>query len=323
MLYINTDDLKRIGTDWESLIQQIRKTAEVLYNKDFHQPIKPYLRYGNPRNRIIAMPAYVGGDIKWAGIKWIASFPDNIKSNVQRAHSITVVNDPDSGKPLCVVNSATISAIRTAGVSGLVMQDFLKTRADLKELSVGITGLGPIGKTHLKMIDAMYGERVKQYRVYDLLPIDLSDLPDAINDKLERCTAWEEAYTDADIFATCTVTKERYIDKPPKKGSLQLNVSLRDYYPQYKNYVDVIVVDDWEEICRENTDIEKMHIEYGLTKDDTFSISQMVCENVFKSLTAESVVMFNPMGMAVFDLALGGYYYEAAMKKQMGTQLND
>ena len=323
MLYINTDDLNKIGTDWESLIQQIRKTVEVIHNKDFHQPIKPYLKYNKPHNRIIAMPAYVGGDIKWAGIKWIASFPDNIKSNIQRAHSVTIVNDPENGKPLCIINSARISAIRTAGVSGLVIRDFLKARPDLKELSVGITGLGPIGKMHLKMIDAMYGDNIKQYYVYDLLTIDLSDLPDAVNNKLVRCNTWEEAYTDADIFATCTVTKERYIDKPPKKGSLQINVSLRDYHPHYKNYVDFIIVDDWDEVCRENTDIEKMHIEYGLTKDDTFSINQVVCENVFKSLTDESVVMFNPMGMAVFDLALGGYYYETALRKQMGTKVND
>lgn len=56
-----------------------------LANNEFAQPIKPYLRYNNLKNRIIAMPAYAGGECDMAGIKWIASYPDNI-NQIGRAH---------------------------------------------------------------------------------------------------------------------------------------------------------------------------------------------------------------------------------------------
>jgi N-[(2S)-2-amino-2-carboxyethyl]-L-glutamate dehydrogenase len=323
MLYINTSDLNQIGTDWENLILQIKKAVKTLNDSDFSQPIKPYLRFIKPQNRIIAMPAYVGGEINCAGIKWIASFPDNLKSNIQRAHSVTIINDPENGIPLCIINSATVSEIRTASVSGLIIQEYLKIIQNESLLTVGVIGLGPIGKMHLKMIDSMYGDKIKQYNVYDIRTIEIDDLPPSILNKIVRCNDWKEAFENADIFVTCTVTTERYIDCKPKSGSLQLNVSLRDYHSHFKNYVDCMVVDDWDEICRENTDIERMHIECGLNKFDTVSIIDVVCNNAFEKLDDNSIIMFNPMGMAVFDLAIGEHYYRKGIENKIGTYIND
>src|SRR5687767_12159121 len=104
MLYLNAESINKAGLDWEQLTTVIRQAVIVLHNGNYSQPIKPYLRYGNAKNRIIAMPAYVGGEHPWAGIKWIASFPDNIHQHKLRANSVTILNEHDSGIPLCVIN---------------------------------------------------------------------------------------------------------------------------------------------------------------------------------------------------------------------------
>jgi len=121
---------------------------------------------------------------------------------------------------------------------------------------------------------------------------------------------------------TCTVADKPYIHGAPKAASLHLNVSLRDYktdvYPHFEN---AIFVDDWEEVCRENTDIENMHLENGLQKEDTYDIIDMIREETLTQLPEEQAIIFNPMGMGIFDIAIGTYFYEKAKTEDVGTAL--
>ena len=90
MLYLNDRDIQAVGLDWPALLDALEAAVHIADTGEYAQPIKPYLRYGDPRNRIIAMPAYIGGTVHAAGIKWIASFPDNIHHGQPRAHSVMV-----------------------------------------------------------------------------------------------------------------------------------------------------------------------------------------------------------------------------------------
>jgi len=325
MLYLNQSDIEHIGIDWLSITNVIENTVKRLGENDFAQPIKPYLRYQDLKNRIIAMPAYVGGSQAMSGIKWIASFPGNVHKHLPRAHSVTILNEASSGKPLCAINTTLVSAIRTAGVSGLLVKEYLKVKPASQQFNVGIIGFGPIGQMHLSMVAALLGDRLNKVSLFDLRPVNVSDnrLLSDLGDKIEWVDSWESAYEDADIFITCTVSDHRYVDKIPKKGSLQLNVSLRDYTADFLDHVDMVVVDDWEEVCRENTDIDLMHREKGLQKESTRSIVDVVENQAFRDLESHDVIMFNPMGMAVFDIAIGGYYYQKASREKVGTVLMD
>ena len=68
MLYLNEKDLLKIGFHWNETIDNIEQAVHCLDKKDFVQPIKPYLRYRDLTNRIIALIAFVGGKINLAGI---------------------------------------------------------------------------------------------------------------------------------------------------------------------------------------------------------------------------------------------------------------
>jgi ornithine cyclodeaminase len=321
MLYLNEKYLREVGINWEQLVDVIEQTVRCLGDKDFVQPVKPYLRYRDLKNRIIAMPAFIGGDFDMAGIKWIASFPDNIHKGVPRAHSVVILNKAGTGQPVAIINTALLSILRTAAVTGLMVRYFDKVRP-LKDVNLGIIGWGPIGRNHLRMVMDLYGDKIAKIFLYDIRPIDKSAIDFVPRDKIVIAENWEQAYVDADVFITATVSKASYIDKEPKKGSLQLNVSLRDYKTDIFEYVkDSIIVDDWEEICREKTDIEMMHLEKGLEEKDTKSIIDMVVGNCMADYPAEVPIMFNPMGMAVFDMAVGTYYFREAQKKGVGQEL--
>ncbi|MEM9075536.1 MAG: 2,3-diaminopropionate biosynthesis protein SbnB [Bacteroidota bacterium] len=317
MKYLDETDLTQIGINWDNTISVIEAAVNQLKEKNFAQPIKPYLRYGNPANRIIAMPAYIGGEYSSAGIKWIASFPDNINRNEKRAHAVVVLNQVDTGKPECIINSGLISGIRTASVTGFILKKYYQKKSG--KFNIGIIGFGPIGKLHLDMSVKVNSENVDKIYLFDKREINSDEIPAEYRDKVVLVNDWQQVVNNSDIVMTCTVSKNRYINTTAKKGTLHLNVSLRDYCAEFMKTVDLMIVDDWDEICRENTDIEHMHLEHGLKKKDVYNVYDDF-ESQFVDLD-NKVIMFNPMGMAIFDMAISKFYLTKAEELGIGKDL--
>lgn len=317
MLYLNESHLNSMGICWETAANTIDEAVSCLATGDYAQPVKPYLRYRDPQNRIIAMPAYVGGAFGIAGIKWIASFPENYQRQLPRAHSVLVLNDADTGVPVAIFNTPLLSIIRTAAVSSWIVKQYLAGFTGT-QLKIGIIGWGPIGQQHYHMCKNMVGDKAVSFKVYDLQPEKLSGLSGS--NALIVASSWEDAYTDADIFITATVSKKAYINLPPKEGSLHLNVSLRDYMPAVSNYFKGnVIVDNWEEICREGTDIEVMHRDGWLQQAEVHAMPDI--RGKWHTLNKETPVFFNPMGMGVFDMAIAGNYYKLALEQGIGIHL--
>ncbi|WP_055109469.1 2,3-diaminopropionate biosynthesis protein SbnB [Paenibacillus ihumii] len=326
MLYLDNNHLQAIGLRWEELESSIAEALRLLDSGDYAQPIKPYLRYGNPANRIIAMPAYVGGTVQAAGLKWIASFPGNTLSGLPRAHSVLLLNKSDTGVPYAILNSPLPSIARTVAVSAVMLRHYLQARSAKGQLRVGIIGFGPVGQHHYDMCGKLFGDLIDEVLIYDIrgakLETPVIEEADAgYRGRTRLAEGWEELYNSCNVIITCTVSDHRYIDHPPLAGSLLLHVSLRDYKAEALEHVKAIVVDDWNEVCRENTDIELLHLERGLAKGDTCSLADVVCRNALGKLAAGESVLFCPMGMAVFDIATAAYWVQKAQSLGIGLDL--
>ncbi|WP_159882438.1 2,3-diaminopropionate biosynthesis protein SbnB [Paenibacillus puerhi] len=321
MLYLNEGHVMEMHGDWEETVSVIEETVRYLEQGDCVQPVKPYLRFRDPANRIIAMPAFVGGQMNAAGIKWIASFPGNVDKHLPRASCVVILNHADTGEPKAIIHTALLSTIRTASVTGSVIREYVRHRPKAA-YNLGITGFGPIGRQHLQMAMSLWGERIGKVKLYDPRPIDIRLIPESYRDKVVVTDSWQDAYEDADWFMTCTVAPEPYIDRRPKEGALLLNISLRDFKNDVFPYVrDTIVVDSWEEVCREKTDIERFHLQEGLQQTAVRSITDLIVGGCMEAFPADAPIMFNPMGMAVFDVAIATYFVNKALRDNVGHML--
>lgn len=347
MIYLGDEQIRAVGLHWHELANSIEDAVHVMDNGDYAQPVKPYLRYGgNAANRIIAMPAYVGGSIHAAGIKWIASFPGNLNTGMPRAHSLLVLNDANTGKPYAILNASLPSAARTAAVSAVLLRHYLHARSvqhpsNPHRIRLGIIGFGPVGQLHYDMCAQLFGETIEEAYVYDIRGVELeaNDLSaaaatDAAADAIgagkkvgllgrtKVADSWEQLYSRCNVIITCTVSDRRYINLPPLPGSLLLDVSLRDYASSALNGVTAIIVDDWDEVCRENTDIELLHKERGLAKEGTHSLADVVCRSALAGFDPAEPVLFCPMGMAVFDIATADCWVQKARELGIGLEID-
>ena len=116
-------------------------------------PANSYLTFPNKeKERIIAKPAYLGGDFQASGIKWIASFPDNLSKGLERASASLILNSTETGQPTAIMESSIISAKRTAASAALAAQCMYTEEVR----TVGLVGCGLINYETLRFLLAIY-----------------------------------------------------------------------------------------------------------------------------------------------------------------------
>ena len=106
-----------------------------------------------------AMPALLRGEAPdgsedLIGAKWIAGFPANPAIGLPSFHALVLLNDPLTGEPLAVMDAATITAQRTAAITGTAIRHFLPggTGPHGGPARAAILGAGAQARSHLPVL---------------------------------------------------------------------------------------------------------------------------------------------------------------------------
>src|SRR4026207_1599229 len=84
----------------KEIVELVAATYRLHGAGDSVNPPSYFLRFPDrPSDRIIALPASIGGDVRVDGLKWISSFPENVAAGIPRASAVVILNAHDTGRP--------------------------------------------------------------------------------------------------------------------------------------------------------------------------------------------------------------------------------
>jgi 2,3-diaminopropionate biosynthesis protein SbnB len=273
-------------------------------------PDSYFLRFPErPNSRIIALPAAIETDgAAVAGIKWIASFPDNVAQGRPRASAVLILNDLRTGYPIACLEAAGISAARTAASAAVAARAASRTLPPSGQ--VGVVGAGVIARTILRYLH-LSGHPCREVLVHDLDPASADRLAALGRDELgaEARTASLPEVLDCQTVVTATTALAPYIDTPLRHGQLVLNISLRDFTPGVVLRA-FNVVDDIDHCLKANTSPHLAEQQAGHRDFLAGTIAGLIRGTVTPA--PSSPVLVSPFGLGVLDLAVGQVVLEAA-----------
>ncbi|WP_317441996.1 2,3-diaminopropionate biosynthesis protein SbnB [Streptomyces collinus] len=298
----------------KEIVELVEATYRLHGAGDSVNPPSYFLRFADrPNARIIALPASVGGSVHVDGLKWISSFPDNVRTGLPRASAVLILNDPETGYPFACLESSIISATRTAASAALAA-DWL-SRSRPRPSRVGFFGTGLIAR-YIHTFLAGTGWTFDTIGVHDLSAESADGFRGYLRqaDPTAEVTVHERAedlVRSSDLVVFATVAGEPHVSDPSWFGHnpLVLHISLRDLAPEIllgsANFVD-----DVEHCLKADT---SPHLAEQRTGDRDFLNGTL--NDVMLGRAApptDRPVIFSPFGLGVLDLAVGKYVYDEA-----------
>lgn len=323
ILLLSGDEIISLFKNRELEILQTIKLAYQIHNQgDINLPNSVFLGFPHdPKNRIIALPAYVGSDLNIAGIKWIASFPENLAIGMERASAILILNSAQTGRPQAIMEGSVISAKRTAA-SASIAAHYLQEENLLT--TIGMIGCGLINFETLRFLLAIR-PTIKNLFIHDLIleraeqfKRKCQQLSKTIEIKIVENPIAILQHTS--VISLATTASQPYILELPKfnDNKIILHTSLRDLSPEIILSADNIV-DDMDHVCRAQTSIHLTEQRTGNRNFIRCSIGEIINGVAPLQKNNNKTTIFSPFGLGILDLALGDLVYKLAIEQNKGT----
>jgi ornithine cyclodeaminase len=329
VLYLSRRDVAAVGGAASELYVEALRTALVAHaDGRTVQPLKPYLRAdatnGHIADRIIAMPAYVG-DPGISGLKWIGSKHDNPEvAGLERASAVIVLNDPRTNYPIGILEGSLISAWRTAAVTCLAAEHL--ARRGFTELA--LVGCGVIGRTQVAALLEQF-EHIEAIHLFDARPGAGRELAELLGARrgdvaVRIAGSAQDAVRAGEVVVACTVTDRPYIPFAwLRRGAFVANVSIMDVHKDVFLAADKVVVDDWDQCNRERKLLNELVLEGAFSRERLHAeLGEVVGGRRPGRQCDDEIILLNPMGLAVEDVACAAEVYLRAKRQGVGTWLD-
>lgn len=302
---------------------------------------------GMPKNaddrRFMAMPAYLGGKYKMAGMKWYGSNCENKASGLPRSILMMMLNDKDTGAPLALMSANLVSCYRTGAIPGVGAKYLARKDSE----TVTIIGPGVMGRTcllaFLSVCPKITTVKVKgrgQRSLHAFEEFVKKECPQI--QQVIVCDSIEEAVKGSDIICVTSTAPVKEIDFPyiaedwVKKGALICLPSAArfdddflinrckkvvDNYKLYEAWAEEFPYPSYEMVQIIGSKFTDYLHEGRIQREDIVDIADIINKKHPGRESDDEIIVYSVGGMPVEDIAWGGTVYRNALKEGIGVEL--
>jgi ornithine cyclodeaminase/alanine dehydrogenase-like protein (mu-crystallin family) len=285
-------------------------------------PLRPVLRIPETRNVYALMPAYSKA-LNAIGTKLITVFPDNHGTEFDSHQGAVILIDGERGNLKALMDAASITAIRTAAVSGVATE--LLARRDATTLAV--LGSGVQARTH---IDAMLAVRpftnvLVWSRNADHARALVAGVGQGRDVTLEVVRDAESAVRRADVICTVTASPKPVLHGEWLRPGSHVNAvgaslpTTRELDSDAVRRAEVWV-DRRESALNEAGDL-MVPVQEGAISADHIrgEIGTLLSGDGRGRNNDTEITIFKSLGLAIEDLACAHYLHQRATEERTGA----
>ena len=277
-----------------------------------------------------------GFHIKAAGLKlaggsyYAAKVNGNFPSNPERfglptIQGVVVLCDAERGRPLALMDSMELTALRTAAATGVAARYLARPGSKVAT----VCGCGVQGRVQLRALAAVLG--IEQVYAFDRddaraesFAREMSDEPGM---KVEAARNLRQAVGESDVCVTCTPSRRPVLMRGDlRPGTFVAAVGADNPHKQELDPALMasgkIVVDILEQ-CATIGDLHHALEAGAVERGDVYAeLGEIVAEHKPGRTSDEEIVIFDSTGTALQDVAAAAAVYERALSAGVGVRLN-
>jgi ornithine cyclodeaminase/alanine dehydrogenase-like protein (mu-crystallin family) len=255
-----------------------------------------------------AMPGYVHG-LSAAGIKWAGGYRNNPEKGLPYIVAMIILQDPETGLPLAVVEGGLITKLRTGASAGVCA----KYLANSDSPVVAIIGAGQQGRASLEALHCLF--RLKETRVYDVNMTAAreytEEMTPAIAGKIMAVSRPEDAVKEADIVVTASNANEPIVANTwLKPGVVCISLgSYQEFSEECVLQADRVIVDNWEQ-CSHRGELAVLVSKGRFKRDMVYAEIGEIAAGLKQARGSPSEkIMAVPIGIGTHDIAIAKRIY--------------
>ena len=287
-------------------------------------PPRTHMALAEAGGDALFMPAYNPSQER-VGVKIVTLFEQNRDTHLPFIQALMVVLDATNGRPIGIMNGATITAIRTGAASGAATDVLARREAKV----AAIFGAGTQGRTQLEAVCTV--RDITEARIFDVNPAAAEafarEMGELLGIQINVADSSASAVAGADVICTATTADVPVFDDADISPGVHIN-AVGSYKPDVREIpgptvARARVVVDQDEVAFEEAGDLIMPMRAGLIHRDhvTTELGLVIAGMVPGRCDDSQITLFKSVGVAVQDLAAAGTVLENAEQMGLGTEL--